>query len=118
MSHRIVSINPLSDGDSSHRPRNDNHNVADEETYLVKLAHQWMQKLGKAEHGRCISQATSPRRPVNAPTKQACSCKALRCAVAYYTLSPGVNYKLDRLPDGYTVFGRPRPSNPSIVSET
>ena len=46
MAQRIVTINDVSDGDETHRPRNPEWTVADPSIYLEKLAVQWLQARG------------------------------------------------------------------------
>ncbi|KAK3080287.1 hypothetical protein LTS18_002638 [Coniosporium uncinatum] len=75
-----VSINPGSDGDSSHRPQNAAYRAKiPPNLYLEKIGTQWMQWRDEAK--------------------------------------PGVRYYLDRLPDGYMLFEKPRPSNEKVVDK-
>ena len=74
----IVPIDPVSDGDKTHRPAPGTHQLVDPPTgYLEKLGQSWMTDRGEAK--------------------------------------PGVIYRLDRLPDGYALFGRPRPNDPKTI---
>lgn len=87
----------FSDGDPALWPNDPKYKLCNDSTYREKLAVLWLKKMGAYEEG------TSPPPPPFFFSE----------GVHWST---GMNYSLDKLPEGYALLERPRIVNPDIVS--
>ena len=99
----------FSDGDPAIWPKEARFERPDDTNYREKLAVMWLKHMGAYEEGTSFFFFFF-----------------LPAVVVFYSLkdkrrmtdnNPGINYILDSLPAGYSLFDRPRGTNPDIVSD-